>query len=349
MRSCLSTSIASAALLVGIAGPASAQFTINPTYDASITGAPNAAAIEAAIQQSMSRYSIYSDNFAANVLFRYANTDPDGSALGSNTLAESNYTVYFRPWNLYMNALVADRTTANDNTAIAHFPASPISTNMVFSSADGRAVGFSTPGVMSADGQIGTGGHYDGIVTLNSNFGSQFDFFRGDGILSNQYDALRSFQHEIDEVLGLGSILGTGLSTATYFRPQDLFRYSAPGARSLTASSNASSYFSIDGGATHIVGFNQNGNGDYGDWLSPACGASVQYVQYAFTCEGTIADVSATSPEGINLDVIGYDLTTATPEPASAALFATGLFVLIAVLPSRMRRRNHRREVATAA
>ncbi|HEY8853582.1 MAG TPA: hypothetical protein VIM36_15470, partial [Gemmatimonadaceae bacterium] len=61
MRSCLRTSIVSAALLVGIAGPASAQFTINPTYDASITGAPNAAAIEAAIQQSMSRYSIYSD------------------------------------------------------------------------------------------------------------------------------------------------------------------------------------------------------------------------------------------------------------------------------------------------
>jgi hypothetical protein len=36
------------------------------------------------------------------------------------------------------------------------------------------------------------------------------------------------------------------------------------------------------------------------------------YVQNAFNCDGQSTDISATSPEGINLDVIGYDLTPAS-------------------------------------
>src|SRR4030095_16710079 len=39
------------------------------------------------------------------------------------------------------------------------------------------------------------------------------------------------------------------------------------------------------------------------------------YVQNAFGCTGQFSDVAATSPEGINLDVIGYDLAN-TPTPA---------------------------------
>src|SRR5207248_3119921 len=39
------------------------------------------------------------------------------------------------------------------------------------------------------------------------------------------------------------------------------------------------------------------------------------YVQNAFGCSGQSSDVTATSPEGINLDVIGYDLVGASPKP----------------------------------
>ena len=75
---------------------------------------------------------------------------------------------------------------------------------------------------------------------------------------------------------------------------------------------DGSRYFSIDSGSTDIVGFNQTPPGDFGDWLSEACPQRHPFVQNAFVCRDQFSDISATSPEGINLDVIGYDLVTAT-------------------------------------
>jgi hypothetical protein len=101
-------------------------------------------------------------------------------------------------------------------------------------------------------------------------------------------------------------------------RPQDLFSWSSPGVRNLR--SDGSRYFSIDSGRTNIVGFNQTPPGDLGDWLSEACPQRHPYVQNAFACPNQFSDISATSPEGINLDVIGYDLANApapTPEPTA--------------------------------
>ena len=73
---------------------------------------------------------------------------------------------------------------------------------------------------------------------------------------------------------------------------------------------DGSRYFSIDSGTTNIVGFNQSPPGDFGDWLSEPCPQRHPFVQNAFVCRDQFSDISATSPEGINLDVIGYDLVT---------------------------------------
>ncbi len=59
-----------------------------------------------------------------------------------------------------------------------------------------------------------------------------------------------------------------------------------------------------------IVSFNQDTSGDLGDWFSADCPQAHPYVQNAFGCPGQSSDIAATSPEGVNLDVIGYDLTT---------------------------------------
>jgi hypothetical protein len=222
--------------------------------------------------------------------------------------------IYSIPWSTFINALRADATTSNDNRANASLPGRALSPNIVPSSANGRAVGLDTPSAMFANGTVGDSGPYDGIVTLNSAMPFQFTRPTSSGNL----DAQRSNEHEMDEVIGLGSHLNTNGSD---LRPQDLFSWSSAGVRNVTASRTR--YFSINGGATNIVNFNQNASGDFGDWLSASCPQTHPYVQNAFGCTGQFADIAATSPEGINLDVVGYNLVSApTPMPAIRAAVA---------------------------
>jgi hypothetical protein len=292
---------------------------IHATFDSSITGSPNAAAIEAMINRAIGIYeSLFNDPITIQILFRYSTTEPDGTPLPSGLLAESDYVVYDIPWNGFISALRADATSSNDNSANASLPGSALSTNVVPSSANGRAVGLDTPPAMFANGHTGNGGPYDGIVTLNS--AEPFQFTRPTS--SGNWDAQSGTEHEIDEIIGLGSRLNTNSSN---LRPQDLFSWSSAGVRNTTSSGRR--YFSINDGVTEIVDFNQDSSGDFGDWLSDPCPQTSPYVQNAFGCAGQYSDISATSPEGINLDVVGYDLVTAptptpTPTPAPRPAFA---------------------------
>jgi hypothetical protein len=302
-------------MLAFTAAPSFGGLVINPTFDSSITSNASSATLQADINQAISIYqSLYSDNITVNILYRYTTTAPNGSPLSGGLLAQSNYTVYAMSYGTYVNALIADKKSANDNIAVANLPGSALATNMNPSSANGRAVGLNTSPVMSADGNVGTGGTLDGIVTVNSS--QPFQLTRTGGIASNKFDIMQSIEHEMDEVMGLGSVLPatTDFTGQTAVRPEDLYRYASPGVRSLTSSGSASSYFSIDGGTTNLAPFNQSAGGDYGDWGSNPS----PLVQLAFSSPGTQSDVSGTSPEGVALDVVGYDLV---PEPASATLF----------------------------
>src|SRR6266436_1976517 len=420
---------------------------INATFDSSIIGDPNAAAIEAMINRAIGIYeSLFNDPITIQILFRYSTTAPNGDPLPADVLSESRSVIYTLPWNDFISALRADATTSNDNTANASLPGSALSTNIVPSSGNGRAVGLNTPPAMFPDGHVGQGGPYDGIVTLNS--AQAFQFTRPPS--SDSFDAQRSVEHEMDEVMGFGSHLNASRPCPSYeaesgtlaggavvltcptcsgghkggdvgnnpgslqfndvtanvtgryavtisytngdavryallsvnggqgtpvsfpstgsfqtvgsiqrtitlnagsnntlefynpivgswapdfdrvevncvippptdLRPQDLFSWSSPGVRNLIT--DGSRYFSIDSGNTNIVGFNQNSPGDFGDWVSEACPQFHPYVQNAFACRDQYSDVSATSHEGINLDVIGYDLATAaTPTPTPAPI-----------------------------
>ncbi len=92
-----------------------------------------------------------------------------------------------------------------------------------------------------------------------------------------------------------------------------------PACARYTTSGTATSYFSVNQGATNLVSFNQNGSGDYGDWLvnSPA---QVQ------DWEGTPGTTPTLGPNELAaLDVVGYGVQNA-PEPGALVMLgAIGL------------------------
>lgn len=238
------------------------------------------------------------------------------------------------PYSVYKNLLASN--AANDSVAqtaynnLQYGNDSTGSNNILATSADFRALGLQTPGVLNSSGN--NGGSYDGIIYLNST-----DLTGFNGSNSGPYTASAVIQHEVDEVLGIGgsgSTLRSG-SSSSYYGALDLFRYSGLHTPSYTTSSTAASYFSIDGGATNIVAFNQNSGGDFGDW-----GGSSSYVQLAFTGPGSTASVSLSSPEGTALQAIGYDPSLA-PIPSSLVLLGSGAAGL--ALVSGVKRRSLRK------
>jgi fibronectin type III domain protein len=293
---------------------------IQASFDTSITGNSNAAAIEAMINRAVGVLeSQLNDPITIHILFRYSMTAPNGHTLSHETVSRSDFVVYTIPWGAFVSALRADAKTSNDSMAIASLPGSMLAPNINPASANGRAVGLDTPPSMFANGTVGNGGPYDGIVTLNS--GVPFQFTRPP--IPNRYDAQRSTEHEMDEILGLGSE-----ADVSNLQPEDLFSWSSAGHRNITSSGLR--YLSINGGITNIVKFNQDSSGDLGDWFSPPCPQPNPFVQDAFTCTGQYDDVATTSPEGVALDVIGYDLNqTILGNISTRAFVQTGNNVMI--------------------
>lgn len=294
-------------VMIGTTANISSGLVIIPTFDSTITNDPRSNAIQAMIISAIDRYqTLFSDPITVSIRFRYSGLRLEGDPMGT-LVGASNSGIYQLDWDMYIAALKADGKTANDMSANATLPTSALSPIILTNSAEGRAIGLNTPPVMFADGSLGVGGPYDGIITINSALPVQFTR----PVSAGNLDAQMFTEHEIDEVLGLGSHLGG--PAPQYLAAVDLFSWASLNARNTSASGQR--FFSIDRGFHLIVQFNQNPDGDFGDYDSDDfCPASRLFVQNAVNCPGQSTDISATSPEGISLDVIGYDLI-----PASAA------------------------------
>jgi hypothetical protein len=324
-----------ALLAVAACGAISAQadLIIVPTFDSSITSDPNAAAIEGAIDDAIDVFeSTYSTNITVPIYFQ------EGGGLG-----ESNFFYYTTSYADYYAALVA--TDANP-AAIAGLTANggagvdnPVTgtSDIDIKSANARAVGIDIPPGCIPTGSAGSmtctydsGGtnpnDVDGIISLNTSITNPPQPNNG-----STYALIPVAEHEIDEILGLGSSLpntnassGTVTGIAGNPAPEDLFRYNASGARVFTVNcaSPGSAYFSYSG-ATDLTQFNNACNGaDFGDW---ATGVQAQ-VQDAYASPG---DDPAYGPNEIAAEsAIGYTLATTTPEPATWMLLSCGLGIV---------------------
>jgi hypothetical protein len=292
--------------------PARANLVITPTFDSSITSDPNAASIEGVINQAISIYeSKLTNPITVNIEFASMN-----SGLGQSSTAFATLR-----YQSFINALTANATSADDATALAHLPNGPNnpvtgSTLINVKTANLKALGiaFSPP-------------QFDGTVSLNTHI---TDIGTPGG---GPYSLLATTEHEIDEVLGLGS----ALPTLTNPFPEDLFRYNGSGGRSFTTSSTALAFFSIDG-TTKLAQFdNQNDGGDFGDWQSnPLPNGVSPQVQDAFATPGANP---ALGVELRALDVIGYNLSV-VPEPSTLAVAGLSGILCLAYGCVRCRQRK---------
>jgi hypothetical protein len=297
--------VAAASVLSLLAGHAAHALLITPTFDSTIMSDPNAAAIEGVINTAINGYEAdFTDPITVTINFREM----------TSGLGQSDTWLFDLSYNTFITALHGDAKTADDATALGLLPVQP--TNPVTGSgiinvktAEIRALN------ISGTFPSGLPGGYDGLIGLNTNLTDI-----GSPGTTGQYSLLSVAEHEIDEVLGLGSDVG-GTGFFSNPAPEDLFRYDSAGNRSYTSNSTANAFFSING-TTDLAQFdNQNDGGDFGDWQSnPLPSGVLPKVQDAFATPGAHPTLGV---ELRALDVIGYD--PAIPEPASLALLGTAL------------------------
>ncbi len=289
-------------LLLGV-GPAGANMIIVPTYDTTINNDPNATIIKSTIQTAINFYEFtFADNITVNITFQ------EGGGLGG-----SSFNLFTVSYAAFHAALMADATSADDATALARLAAdgsgatNPVtgSSVVVIKAPNAKALGFNVPQAS------------DGTITLNTSLTTP-----GSSSSSSQYSLLAVAEHEIDEILGLGSTLGLALAAPLNNdpSPEDFFRFTAGNVRSFSLPSNNNVFFSLDG-ATNLVGFNNPGCdhcSDYGDWAT----STTKRVQDAISTPGVFP---AMGVEVVALDVIGYDL--AVPEPSTGVMVLGGLLL----------------------
>ena len=318
---------------------ASAQLVITPTFDSSITSLSDAAAIESSIDADIATFetTITTVN-PDHVTIDFENVN---SGLGFSHTAQADID-----YSTYLSGLQANpNQSATQMAALATMPAANVGiqndAQVLLTASDLAAIGQSA---LAASLVSGNGG-FNSTISLNF---SQLNDSRPDANPS-LYDLQSVAYHEIDEVLGIGGNATTlyqagatpPSSLPTDVGPLDFFRYSAPGTRSFTYDPTQKAYFSIDGGKTNLVFFNQqNGaNGaDFGDWGNPqgtAQGNTPPQVQDAFGTPG--GEVNLGTNELTGLQVIGYNLVV-VPEPSTWAMLLVSVGLLAYL---RMRRMAH--------
>jgi hypothetical protein len=219
--------------------------------------------------------SVFTDNVTVNVNINF-------TTLGAGVLGSTSSTNQSFSYSQVYNALINDRTSADDNLAVNSLSTKPTFNMLLNRTANSpNGAGSATP-FLDSDGDANNktirltsaNAKALGLVANNTtsdasiSFSNQFswDFNRNDGISAGAFDFVGIAAHEIGHSLGFisGVDILDGNSSGTFYNDNqftfvsslDLFRYSSDSAKVKAIDWTADArekYLSIDGGVTKIV------------------------------------------------------------------------------------------------